>query len=183
MFARSGDVFIYLSTPFSLCLCFLDISKPPPHAPCTGHNMVITLNILILSRLLICTALCSFFPWRSIFSYIHMKPHIVLFTDVGNFIDGIKGSVDGGTSGGSHKQWNIPLRCKGTAHKKEKDNSWLNSGCYVLFFLPDCWHQRDRLKHVAQMTLSFHLHLLLGQNCFPISSSLRITLPLKERDT
>lgn len=48
MFASSGDVFIYLSTPFSLCLCFLDISKPPPHAPCTGHNMVITLNILIL---------------------------------------------------------------------------------------------------------------------------------------
>lgn len=48
MFASLGDVFIYLSTPFSLCLCFLDISKPPPHAPCTGHNMVITLNILIL---------------------------------------------------------------------------------------------------------------------------------------
>lgn len=48
MFASSGDVFIYLSTPFSLCLCFLDISKPPPHAPCTGHNMVITLNILLL---------------------------------------------------------------------------------------------------------------------------------------
>lgn len=73
-----------------------------------------------------------FLHWRSIFSYIHMKPHIVLFTDVGNFIDGIKGSVDGGTSGGSHKQWNIPLWGKSTAHTKKKKTilGWIQ----VMFF-------------------------------------------------
>ena len=32
----------YLSTPFSLCLCFLDISKPPPQAPYTGNTNIYT---------------------------------------------------------------------------------------------------------------------------------------------
>lgn len=35
-------VFFYLSTPFSLCLCFLDISKPPPQAPYTRNNNIDT---------------------------------------------------------------------------------------------------------------------------------------------
>lgn len=64
-------------------------------------------------------------------SYVHMKPHVVLFTDVCDFIDGVKGSIDSGTSGGIHKHWNIPLRAK------EKDDSGLNSS-YVLFSPCSC---------------------------------------------
>lgn len=48
-----------------------------------------------------------------------MKPHVVLFTDVCNFIDGIKGSVDGGASGGIHKHRNIPLQTETTRGKKK----------------------------------------------------------------
>lgn len=43
-----------------------------------------------------------------------MEPHIVLFTDVCNFINGIKGSVDSGTSGGVHKHRNVALETENT---------------------------------------------------------------------
>lgn len=43
----------YLSTPFSLCLCFLDISRPPPQAPCTGHNTFITTRMQMSTQLII----------------------------------------------------------------------------------------------------------------------------------
>lgn len=185
MFARSGDVFIYLSTPFSLCLCFLDISKPPPHAPCTGHNMVITLNILILIIMPQQTAdLYSFVFIFSLEINILLHPHEATYCTFHRCRQ--FHWWDQRLRRRWYQRWqsqtveHTPTMQRHSTHKKEKDNSWLNSGCYVLFFLPDCWHQRDQLKHVAQMTLSFHLHLLLGQNCFPISSSLRITLPLKE---
>lgn len=53
-----------------------------------------------------------------IFSYVHMKPHVVLFTDVCDFIDGIKGSIDGGASSGIHKHRNIPLQTENIGGKK-----------------------------------------------------------------
>lgn len=40
----------YLSTPFSLCLCFLDMSKPPPHAPCTGHSIFTTITSVAVAK-------------------------------------------------------------------------------------------------------------------------------------
>lgn len=47
-----------------------------------------------------------------------MKPHVVLFTDICDFIDGIKGSIDSSTSGGIHKHRNIPLQNE--KHRGEK---------------------------------------------------------------
>lgn len=65
-----------------------------------------------------------------------MKPHAVLFADVGNFIDGIKGSVDGGTSGGIHIYRNITLHIKSI-------------------------EKNDAILGLIQVVISFHLQLLL----------------------
>lgn len=108
--------FLYLCIPSSLCLCFLDISKPPPHAPCTGHKApVVPLHILIWTGHQKCKKRIN---WRLLScTYVHMKPYVVFFTDVCDFIDGIKGSVDGGTCRGVHKQRNITLEGKKAEEK------------------------------------------------------------------
>lgn len=74
------------------------------------------------------------------FPYVHMKPHAVLFTDVSNFIDGIKSSIDGGTSSGIHKHRNIPLQIKSI---EKRCNTGLKSSCYILLF-PDIVDIKDK---------------------------------------
>lgn len=43
-------------------------------------------------------------------SHVHMEPHVVLLADVCDFIDGVKGTVDGGAGGGIHIHGNVTLQ-------------------------------------------------------------------------
>lgn len=43
-------------------------------------------------------------------SYVHVKPHVVLLTDICDLVDGVEGAVDGGAGGGVHIHGNIPLK-------------------------------------------------------------------------
>lgn len=83
-------------------------------SPCTLHRTQQEVRMLMSI-----TVADVFLYLRSILSYIYMKPHVVLFTDVCDFIDGIEGSVDGGTSGGIHKHRNIPLQPENIAGKNK----------------------------------------------------------------
>lgn len=73
--------------------------------------------------------------WRwSIISYVHMKPHVVLFTYVCNFIDGIKGSVDGGTSSGIYEHRDMPLHTASIKKKERKKTLAQITGWIQLMF-------------------------------------------------
>ena len=75
-----------------------------------------------------------------------MKPHVVLFTDVCDFIDGIKGSVDGGASGGVHKHRNIPL--SGGKKTRHWLQFWAEFKLLCSFSLCDCRHQREHTSQI-----------------------------------
>lgn len=64
-------------------------------------------------------------------SYVHVKPHVVLLTDVCNLIDGIERSIDRGAGGGIHKHWHISLQTK-SIRKNICFSSGLDSNCNVL---------------------------------------------------
>lgn len=46
----------------------------------------------------------------SVTTHVNMQPQVVLLTDVGDLVDGVKGAVDRRTGGGVHKEGHVTLQ-------------------------------------------------------------------------
>lgn len=134
---------IYLSIPFSLCLCFLDISKPPPQAPCTGRNTFTTVRTIISDEL---DSWCWYFPALK----VALRPREATCCTFHRCLQFHWWDQR------PHRRWCRRWRSRTLEHspanqKHHKDICW-NSMSYVqvvMFILScDCRHQRDGLKHV-----------------------------------
>lgn len=164
-------VFFYLSTPFSLCLCFLDISKPPPQAPYTGNNNIYTredanvchggltdiflryIDIVLHPR----EATCCTFHRCLQFHWWDQR---------------------------LRRRWCQRWRSQTSEHipanrRREEKDIWydcgLNPSCYV--------HSLPVIVDMKEMGWNTFLKWCTFPVCtlrFPISSSLHITLPLKD---
>lgn len=89
-------------------------------------------------------------------THINMKPQVVLFTDVSNFVDGIKCAIDSGTGCGIHKQWHVTLR-------RHRNYRWIK-----------IWVEIKNIQWVEIMTPTFCFAAMILA-----SRSAGMTLPLK----
>lgn len=118
-----------------------------------------------------------------------MEPHVVLLTDICDFIDGIKRSVDGGPGSGVHKHWNITLQ-----NDKRGKNipSSLNWGLCGVFCLPQVnsmaqtaslhvWSHEKKQMNRLMSDLSLLTFTFCLASITLASKSAGMTLPLDKK--